>query len=564
MQRPHAVAAAEAKLVELGFKKDEKSTWLQEEPVEGGVLALQVILGKEPSHSLPQIFVDRKRLPRRVPHVERDGKICLPTRERVLLDAGDPASIVGEAVALAKNVIQDGLSGRLDCDFRQEFMAYWGSGAKEKALWPIPIPSEPQEIVLTTIRGTNDCEKLSWIGTTLEEVRTWAKRVSRDVGSFGNAFFIPLATAFDPPDFEDWTFREFLQVFETTQSVDVVATLTGWLSQQDTPATLFFSLPGVDGNDVVIAGMRFPRGKKLKDNAFDDITSRLDDRIERIEVERIDPNFLTARAGSSVGLHGKTVTIVGCGAVGSQIASQLALLGVGRLQLVDGQTLESENIHRHFLGLRHLGKFKAVAIASELRLKYPNIQTVARPFTVEELHERDPAFLWCSDLIIFSTGDHNLELQFNSLLLGGPPRIHTWLEPLGIGGHAVAVGVGGPKGCFECLFKATDGAPLSNSAAFAAPIQSKDFGKSMAGCAGTFVPFSAIDAIRTATEAANLAISLLGGTHTNNQRVSWFGDPETFGKEGFNLSSEAKSLEPGTILRSETVGRSDCESCRTP
>jgi hypothetical protein len=42
-----------------------------------------------------------------------------------------------------------------------------------------------------------------------------------------------------------------------------------------------------------------------------------------------------------------------------------------------------------------------------------------------------------ADLIVVAVGDETLERRLNRLLAGGPPRLHAWVEPLGVGGHAL-------------------------------------------------------------------------------------------------------------------------------
>ena len=48
-------------------------------------------------------------------------------------------------------------------------------------------------------------------------------------------------------------------------------------------------------------------------------------------------------------LHESTVTIVGCGATGSALASLLARAGVGRLRIVDRDYVEPSNLQRQLL-----------------------------------------------------------------------------------------------------------------------------------------------------------------------------------------------------------------------
>ena len=74
-----------------------------------------------------------------------------------------------------------------------------------------------------------------------------------------------------------------------------------------------------------------------------------------------------------IDLHGQqridqaTVTVVGCGGLGSMVALMLAGAGVGRLILIDDDVVEVSNLHRQ-LAFREsdLGVEKVVALRDQL------------------------------------------------------------------------------------------------------------------------------------------------------------------------------------------------------
>ncbi|PAY16097.1 thiamine biosynthesis protein ThiF [Rhodopirellula sp. SM50] len=73
-------------------------------------------------------------------------------------------------------------------------------------------------------------------------------------------------------------------------------------------------------------------------------------------------------------LAGQTVTIIGVGAVGRQVALQLASIGVPRLQLIDFDRVELTNVTTQ--GYRHdqIGQSKVEATACDLRFVDPLIE----------------------------------------------------------------------------------------------------------------------------------------------------------------------------------------------
>ena len=59
--------------------------------------------------------------------------------------------------------------------------------------------------------------------------------------------------------------------------------------------------------------------------------------------------------------------IVGMGAIGSTLADQLSRSGIGKLRLVDNQTLRPGNSIRHLVGQEAVGKHKSSAVADHIR-----------------------------------------------------------------------------------------------------------------------------------------------------------------------------------------------------
>ncbi len=72
-------------------------------------------------------------------------------------------------------------------------------------------------------------------------------------------------------------------------------------------------------------------------------------------------------------LSGKRIAIAGCGSVGSEVAEIAARTGVGRVTLIDPDTLSAENIGRHVLTMHDVGKPKVDALAAHLLAINPEL-----------------------------------------------------------------------------------------------------------------------------------------------------------------------------------------------
>lgn len=67
------------------------------------------------------------------------------------------------------------------------------------------------------------------------------------------------------------------------------------------------------------------------------------------------------------------VAIVGCGGLGSNAALMLARAGVGRLTLIDFDTVDSSNLNRQMFFPDQVGQPKTTATATHLRRLNPNL-----------------------------------------------------------------------------------------------------------------------------------------------------------------------------------------------
>ncbi|MBN2248521.1 MAG: sulfur carrier protein ThiS adenylyltransferase ThiF [Coriobacteriia bacterium] len=99
-------------------------------------------------------------------------------------------------------------------------------------------------------------------------------------------------------------------------------------------------------------------------NRAPDLTDLRPHRPEHVEVEvpetTLDP-ALRAR------LRTCTVAIIGCGGLGSNVAEMLVRSGIGRLTLVDFDTVDERNLNRQFFFRDQIGAPKVVALAENLQ-----------------------------------------------------------------------------------------------------------------------------------------------------------------------------------------------------
>lgn len=167
------------------------------------------------------------------------------------------------------------------------------------------------------------------------------------------------------------------------------------------------------------------------------------------------------------------------------------------------------------------------------------------------------------DLCVIATGKFTIDLHLNRLLhqsAHAPTTVFTWLEPYGIGGHALLVH---PKqtGCLQCLFveDSETGNPLRDRSAFAAPNQW--FGHDSLGCGSSYTQYSALDAQKTADLAVRLALKAATRRELNNPMLSWRGDAHDFLAAGYQVSARYQKT-PDQLADSQFhYVRRDCPIC---
>ncbi|AUC85970.1 molybdopterin biosynthesis protein MoeB [Polaribacter sp. ALD11] len=89
-------------------------------------------------------------------------------------------------------------------------------------------------------------------------------------------------------------------------------------------------------------------------------------------------------------LQNASVLVVGCGGLGSPIAVYLASSGIGKIHLVDFDTIDITNLHRQvFFSLEDVGKSKAEVLSTFIKKRAPftAVSFTTKPITKENVFE---------------------------------------------------------------------------------------------------------------------------------------------------------------------------------
>lgn len=143
-----------------------------------------------------------------------------------------------------------------------------------------------------------------------------------------------------------------------------------------------------------------------------------------------------------------TAAVLGCGALGGEIADSLAKAGLGHLRLLDNQVFRAHNAVRHVLGIQAIGLPKAMALKHELEYHNPFVGVTA---SWEDVMQQSPFGGPPLSVAISSIADDNVEAYVNETALA-EGQVVFYSRALR-GGKAARVlrVIPGQDACFNCL-----------------------------------------------------------------------------------------------------------------
>lgn len=219
-------------------------------------------------------------------------------------------------------------------------------------------------------------------------------------------------------------------------------------------------------------------------------------------------------------LRQKSALVVGCGAIGSFVAAELARSGIGHLALWDSDIVSPGNSVRWLLGRPSWGQKKSPALAYFLQSNFPFCKLASisgklggASTNTEEIatHGRDPlAFaieqVGCVDIVIDATG--STEAQQGLALMCrdvGKPYVVGY-GTLGVAGGIVATFPAEAAACLVCLVESW------NNGALPAPPEDKGGVVTPAGCNSTTFTGSSFDLQEISLQVVRAAVAVLTDT----------------------------------------------------
>ena len=467
--------------------------------------------------SEPRVWAPQAAAPRAEPwpHVEGEGRLCLGTT-RFSADAGDR---ILRALDDALKLLNSDEPTRQE-EFEREFLAYWSHRRTTPLINAIcMVEPRPESRDIVYWRTSN---KILVFAETQEQLRAWAKnRDPKAPDTFPTTRLTWLARAWQPVDYpkrgRDVLAR--IDAQELTRHVSPGASLPLLFACAVDGEALFAGVE-IHGASASLLQRGFrPSRRPPARNVLQSFHAK---EASRFPVHRADAEWVHGRGHNAElsELRERCVAVVGCGALGSFVAHQLAQAGVGRLLLIDPDELRPTNVGRHALGMSWVMVNKATALAAQIKRDFPHIRAVeAFPRSFEALKASDLEALRQCDLILLAGIDLGGELAvdaWRSRLATPPPMVWSFIEEFAVAGHAVAI---------TGLARLKDG--LDRDARFLQRVTTQwppgEALRREAGCGVMFQPYSTVDMMGTVTVTTRLCLDLLLARVDHSVTRTWLG-----------------------------------------
>lgn len=544
--------------------------WLNKRlPLRGPLIAgwrLKDVLAEEPKDVL--LAVDREfpwslpifSLPEAVngisyPHVELDGYLCLSSASNAFeLPVGVQHCI--QLLDEARSVLEQGKTGSNEEDFYEEAQSYWTlvNPARNEIWLTAEVPS-------SHALWTSGCvgEDIV-VAPSKQDLSAWAKASGRRLtGTFEPCVMVRLSGPLHPKDYP-LTMKELAELMAAVGAgEDLSLALSRWHARRELPVVISFD----HGGKSVSLGAVFlaPRQVKLHGARHAGIPgfrhshrgrssgrlralSQVPTRFHHLRVTKIYRSFLHSRtAGNAADPLARThVVIAGCGALGGQLAVQLAQAGVGALTLLDDDVFTWQNVGRHVLDSGSVGQSKAKALALAIRRRFPDASVEGISKTWQAYAAESGNALDTADLLIAATGDPAGNLQLDTSVEAGdfPATVFGWLEPFGVAAHAVFSypGSSALRARSDSFGRMAE--PVADLAS-APPLPREP------ACGAFYQPYSSLSTLPSVFLIGEMALDALHGRLSAPAHRVWVGNAESF-------SSNGLSFTPGWRNRLNSLG----------
>lgn len=243
--------------------------------------------------------------------------------------------------------------------------------------------------------------------------------------------------------------------------------------------------------------------KNIPYTHYDKINSILNNAA-KIIITLFNSEKFYGRAGQGQSIKDeKVVTIIGAGAIGSNLAHYLQLAGISNFTIIDPEILEYENIGRHIANTYYVGRSKADTVKHILETKFPltKCTSITKDY-VEELQKSENLF-FNSNLIIDATGNPTSQYALLQWLLNNEYNksiVFCGVEAYMVMGHLIIANKDNAKD----IIKLYDNDFLYQHRLLENPKSKKE-----AGCVPYYVEYGGLDFQEYVLKSARIITAIL-------------------------------------------------------
>lgn len=524
-------------------RRDVKRAWvlsgaLSEEPRD-----LLVAVDDKFPWSLPILALVEPGDALNYPHVETNGQLCLvSTTASYALPAG--AEHLEQLVEEADDLLKQGRTGANTADFYLEAHSYWRKvGSSSNEIW-LTAPPPAGHSVWTA--GTNNGNAV--VCPDKEALSTWLKAAERPRSRSGPALIVRLQEPLHPRNYPV-TMGDLIGLIEKAGAREqLLQAVSRWRARHPLYIVLVFEfnsrhvllgasflppsmvrMPGARSNGI--PGFRHKLGSRANGRLM--ALSKVPGAAPRLQVVPTYRLYLSDRTAGPAArlLHDLHVVVAGCGALGGQLAMQLAQAGVGKLTLVDGDVFDWRNVGRHVLDSHSVGLNKATALAHAITRRFPDAAVTSIPQMWDAYFSKYPQEFNHADLFISTTGDAVSNARLDFLTQNGdiPAVLFGWIEAFGVAAHAVLSLPG--SGALRAI---TDASGVLREPV--ADLRSAPPLPQEPSCGAFYQPYSSLSAVPSIALLGGLAVDALLGRQTVPGHRVWVGSANEFSDNGLSLS----------------------------
>lgn len=386
-------------------------------------------------------------------HLNTDQTLCYAEAEVEEYDIYNAGGAILRVLESATTTLRQALHSSTTEDLQREFVAYWK--ADTFLFTDLPPNYGGKAITVTWTRAGRN----SQIVTIADRVDRWT---DAKIGDAGEAHVLRSSRPFntgvgDGPGKTLTSLRAWLTHFVDDEAAIARAFSPGVLDRgtllliaENGAVAAAFAWPAM----AKLAYAKAPAARRAKQiqHSEDQMTT------EKSVAESLSlTDLVNARLAGPSPLIGKSIAIVGAGAIGSRVCLELARSGAGQSEhpflIIDPDRFQAQNFARHVLGIAMVKQPKALAMADELRRLHPGLAVEGVHRNVFELVHRLATY----DLIVDATGANPVALRLNAEAVSRrkagedfPPILHAAIHGNGLAAQTILVTDPG-HACLKCL-----------------------------------------------------------------------------------------------------------------